>query len=52
LINDGERARALRVSLVQYQRHWLRRFDWLHVRLDRLDQTENNLLHSALGRRV
>jgi len=52
LVNDGERARALRVSLAQYQRHWLKRFDWLIARLDRLDQTENNLLHSALGRRI
>jgi len=52
LINDGERARVLRVSLAQYERHWIKRFDWLIARLDRLDQTENNLLHSALGRRI
>jgi hypothetical protein len=52
LINDFERARALAQSLAIYHRHWVRRFAWLHERLDRLDQNENNLLQSALGRRI
>jgi len=52
LINDNERARVLRVSLAQYQRHWLKRFDWLRRRLDHLDWNENNLLTSALGKRI
>ncbi|HZF19487.1 MAG TPA: hypothetical protein VE008_07250 [Burkholderiales bacterium] len=52
LIDDFERARVLRVSLAQYQRHWLKRFDWLRSRLDHLDWNENNLLTSALGRRT
>jgi uncharacterized protein YbaR (Trm112 family) len=52
LIDDAERARALGVSLEIYARHWIRRFVWVHERLDRLDAHEHNLLHSACDRRI
>lgn len=50
--HDGERARALAISFEAYQKHWLRRFDWLMARLDTLDRVQGQLLRSALGGRI
>ncbi len=46
--NDAERARVLHVEQRVYQRHWLRRFDWLGSGLDRLDRLEQHCLQSQL----
>lgn len=52
LANDPERARVLAVSLATYERHWIRRFEWLRCRLDVLDRLEKNLLQNAIGGRI
>lgn len=48
LADDAGRASVLGVPALTYQKHWLRRFEWLSARLDRLDRLETNLLRSAL----
>lgn len=42
--NDSERSNALGIEHKVYQRHWVRRFDWLAAGLDRLDHLEKNCL--------
>lgn len=46
--NDAERAHAMRMEHKVYQRHWLRRFDWLAAGLDRLDQLQRFCLQSQM----
>lgn len=46
--NDAERANALRLDHKIYERHWLRRFDWLSAGLDRLDTLERYCLQSQM----
>ena len=49
---DHERARALGISVDAYQRHWVKRFDWMRDRLDGIDNLELRLLRSALGQGI
>jgi hypothetical protein len=52
LANDPERSRVLAVSMATYERHWIRRFEWLRDRLDALDKSEKNMLQTQLQRRI
>lgn len=45
---DGERAHVLGIEHKTYERHWLKRFDWLTAGLDRLDRLEQYCLQSQL----
>lgn len=44
--NDTARALVLGVQLPVYEKHWLRRFDWLAAALDGLDRHERNCLQA------
>ncbi len=46
--DDAGRARVLRLEQRVYQRHWLKRFDWLSAGLDRLDRLQRLCLQSQM----
>lgn len=52
LANDVERALSLGIDQQLYQRHWLRRFDWLSSGLDRLDMREKHCLQAQMERGI
>lgn len=44
--NDSERALILGLAMNVYEKHWLRRFEWLAAALDGLDRHEKNCLQA------